>query len=127
MSNKMSNISSIGQKILQELEKQRLTKKWLYSEMGISRGTLDNWISGQTAPDHNELQIMYKLLNIHVENKTQRSIRDVIEDENYIAMHVRVYNQLEESLIQNRELLRMAHESIRDFARSLQPHFKNQH
>lgn len=64
MSNKLTNISSLGKEILQAIENQRLTKKHVYDKMAISRGTLDNWITGATAPSHVELQELYKILNI---------------------------------------------------------------
>src|ERR687898_414432 len=110
----MNNISNLGREITQALEKQRLTKKWLYAKMGISRGTLDNWISGATAPDHNQLQEMYNFLGIGVHTEKQvRSMRDVIEDQSYIAMHKRVYDQLEENWVTNRELLKQAMDTIK--------------
>src|SRR5687768_15535319 len=64
MSNKIDKISALGKKILDSIGNQRLTKKYVYGKMGISRGTLDNWISGETAPTHLELNEMSKILNI---------------------------------------------------------------
>jgi transcriptional regulator with XRE-family HTH domain len=115
MQNNSANISAIGKEILHAIESQRLTKKYVYEKMGISRGTLDNWISGVTAPGHAELQAIYQILNIGVKNK-QQSFRDIIEDKDYIGMHKRVYDQLEENYATNRELLRQAMETIRSLA-----------
>jgi transcriptional regulator with XRE-family HTH domain len=113
MSNKSTSFSQIGKEILQALEDQRLTKKFLYEKLDISRGTLDNWIYGITTPDHNEVQKIYDLLHINVQKHT-RTMRDIIEDENYIGMHKRVYDQLEENWLTNRDLLRQAMETIRN-------------
>jgi transcriptional regulator with XRE-family HTH domain len=112
MSNKLTTISALGKEILQAIENQRLTKKYVYSKLGISRGTLDNWIFGATAPDHQELQKVYNLLNINVQKHT-RTMRDIIDDGDYIGMHKRVYDQLEENWATNRELLRQAMDTIR--------------
>lgn len=64
MSNKMTNNSTLGDKILNAIESQRLTKKYLYEKMGVSRGTLDNWISGETEPTHIQVSEMFKILGI---------------------------------------------------------------
>lgn len=69
MSNKIDKISSLGKEILQAIGNQRLTKKHVYDKLGISRGTLDNWISGATAPDHLELGELYKILGIGSQSK----------------------------------------------------------
>jgi transcriptional regulator with XRE-family HTH domain len=107
MSRKNDKISLIGQEILQAIEKQHITKTDLCKKMDISRSTLYSWINGATAPDHNELQTLYKILNIRTEQLNPvRLMKDIIEDGNYIGMHKRVYDQLEENWATNRELIR---------------------
>ena len=64
MSNKIDNISAIGKRILKAIDDQRLRKKDIYEKMDISRQTLDNWISGATAPDHLQLESLYNILGI---------------------------------------------------------------
>ncbi len=54
----------IGEIILQLLKSKGLTKVWLANEMRISRGTLDNWIRGNTSPTHKDLLKMSKILNV---------------------------------------------------------------
>lgn len=71
MSNKLSKISSLGKKILGAIENQRITKKYVYENMDISRGTLDNWISGATAPSHLELDQLSKILDIDLQTGEQ--------------------------------------------------------
>lgn len=71
MSNKLSKISSLGKKILDAVENQRVTKKYVYEKMDISRGTLDNWINGTTAPSHLELDQLSKILNINLQTGQQ--------------------------------------------------------
>jgi|SRR5688572_19922437 len=73
MSNKIDKISPLGRRILQEIKNQRLTKKYLYSGLGISRGTLDNWISGDTVPSHEEVESMSNLLNIDLLGREGKS------------------------------------------------------
>ena len=120
MSNKLSNFSALGKEISEALDKQRLTKKWLYSKMGLSRGTLDNWISGATAPDHQELQKIYELLGLNAQkNKHIRAMHDIIEDDNYIGMHKRVYDSLEASLATFQELARQAQKNVSDLTQVL--------
>jgi transcriptional regulator with XRE-family HTH domain len=109
MSNNSANISAIGKEILQAIENQRLTKKYVYTKMGISRGTLDNWISGATAPGLSELQQLRKILDINVQRgHHERSFRDEIFEGDYIGLHKRVWDQLEKSMNSDRELLKQA-------------------
>lgn len=104
MSNKTDKISPLGKRILERIRSQRLTKKYVYDSMKISRGTLDNWISGTTAPDHNELELMFKILGIDV--KPQPSFRDEIFEGEYIGMHKRVWTEHELTMATHRELLK---------------------
>jgi transcriptional regulator with XRE-family HTH domain len=104
MSNKIDKISPLGKKILKALEDQRLRKKDIYDRMGISRGTLDNWISGATAPDHDKLEQMFRILDIKQEGQAQ-PFKHLIFEGDYVGLHKRAWDQLEETLAQNRELL----------------------
>jgi transcriptional regulator with XRE-family HTH domain len=76
MPNKIDKISVLGGKILQAIEKQRLKKKDIYDGLGISRGTLDNWISGATSPSHEELLKMSNILNIDLLSGETTILRD---------------------------------------------------
>lgn len=103
MSNKIDKISPLGKKILKALKDQRLRKKDIYDKMGISRGTLDNWISGATAPDHNQVELMFKILGIV--SATVPSFRDEIFEGDYIGLHKLVWAELAENMKTQRELL----------------------
>lgn len=111
MSNKIDKISPLGKKILKALKDQRLRKKDIYDKMGISRGTLDNWISGATAPDHNQVELMFKILGIV--SAVVPSFRDEIFEGDYIGMHKRVWSQHEENMKTHRELLKTFSETIK--------------
>lgn len=67
MSNKLSKISSLGKKILDAVENQRVRKKFVYEKMGISRATLDNWIKGITEPSYIQIQQLSKILDIDLQ------------------------------------------------------------
>lgn len=79
MSNKIDKISPLGKRILQALKNQRLPKKHLYEGLGISRGTLDNWISGDTAPTHEEVGAMSNLLSIDLMAKDGKQVDSKIK------------------------------------------------
>src|SRR5688572_12175974 len=124
MSNKLTNISSLGKEILQAIESQRLTKKYVYSKLGISRGTLDNWISGATAPDHNELEAMLKILGI--DDKEPPSFRYQISEGDYVGLHKLAWAEFQETLTHSRKLLSeivgnntKLSDSVADLARTL--------
>lgn len=104
MSNKIDKISPLGKRILEQIKSQRLTKKHVYDKMGISRGTLNNWISGATAPDHNELEKMLKILGISAQHP--KPFWDEIREGEYIGMHNRVWAQHELTMETQRELLK---------------------
>lgn len=95
MSNKKYKISELGKEILQGIKNQHITKTNLALQMEITRATLYNWISGDTAPDHNELTKLYKILNIGAQNA---SFRHQIFEGDYIGMHKRAWDQFEETL-----------------------------
>src|SRR5688500_11916413 len=105
MSNKIDKISSIGRRILQEIKSQRLTKKHLYEGLGISRGTLDNWIYGTTTPNHEEVELMSKLLNIDLlskeDNQAKVKVIGIDEWEELIATRVEFQKTVKELIINN--------------------------
>ena len=121
MSRKKDTFSVIGKEILQGIEKQGITKADLCRKMDISRSTLYSWLYGYTAPDHNDLQKVYKILDVKSEQvKQPRHMRDIIEDDNYIGMHKRVYDALDESLATFQELARQAQKNVNDLTRLLE-------
>lgn len=105
MSRKNDKISPLGKRILEAIEEQGLTKTSLCQKMDISRSTLYSWISGATAPDSNEVQLLYRILNI---NQQERSFRDEIFEGDYIGLHRRVWEEFEKSRKSDRDLLQQA-------------------
>lgn len=105
MSNKIDKISSIGRRILQEIKSQRLTKKHLYEGLGISRGTLDNWIYGDTKPNHEEVERMSKLLNIDLlskeDNQAKVKVIGIDEWEELIATRIEFQKTVKELISNN--------------------------
>lgn len=69
MSSKLNKISPLGKKIMQRITDQRTTKAYVYNKMGISRGTLDNWIKGETVPTREEEEHVFKILDIDLQSK----------------------------------------------------------
>lgn len=104
MSNKNDKISPLGERILQELKRQRFKKKNLYDGLGISRGTLDNWIAGTTTPSHEEVAEMSKILSIdllHGQSKPKVKTIELDAWEELIATRVEFQKTLKELIINN--------------------------
>lgn len=57
---------TVGKRIFEAAKNQGFTKADFSKKMGIVRQTLDNWISGQTSPDQNELERASKILGVDI-------------------------------------------------------------
>jgi hypothetical protein len=94
-------------------------------KIGFKSQTFGNYLKGRKLPLElieawkrvykEDLQDLADEINVSRETN-QRSFRDEIFEGDYIGMHKRVYDQLEENYATNRELLRQAMETIRSLA-----------
>lgn len=55
---------TVGQRLWQIAERQRLKKVEISKALDVSRQTFDNWINGKGAPDATQLEIASRILNV---------------------------------------------------------------
>jgi transcriptional regulator with XRE-family HTH domain len=61
---------TIGKKILQLAKYKAFTKIDFAKKMGVSRQTLDNWVNGLTSPNHNDMVLAAKILDVSISELT---------------------------------------------------------
>lgn len=80
----------LGDRILQLIGKQQVTKASFAKGIGVSRTTLDNWIKGDTSPKHQDLINMSNFLNVDISELTSSGVQDGYKDKYLKCMEERI-------------------------------------
>jgi len=88
----------LGENILKLRKKSGLSQEQLGEKVNVTRQTISNWKLNETTPNPEQLKLLFKALNVSIDELLDNDIKGVIETK---------VNEIDINIVKNNNLLKI--------------------